>query len=380
MLNRTWYHHAPRLLLTSQSFQFSLAQPSPAYSVESQKINTNFSLLHRSRLISPCTQHLSGVSLLGEWEARSKFLDGELREPLAHIDALGEGLAGDETGLETAGESVTVVIVSMRIMGIFFGYAKKEEDSPSTVGVVDLGLLDSVNGVGRDLDGAVLLCDGGDGGVSALRDDDGARLGSVLLGEFGDQFGDLGDILGLVTVGLCEGESLGLIADDVVGEWRDGVELIFEELRDERSGEAQGEGLVLGRCLFGDGEDRRDANGQEEAANVVVLGFLDERPDGGLLKVVELVLVRGRKMGAEGAVVAGDDNTAAAGGNGLVDAVFGVQTGFLAGFGKDVGVLVLTDATDVHDGVGGKDVLSVQRRVSLVESRSRSRTWSSRRT
>lgn len=94
-----------------------------------------------------------------------------------------------------------------------------------------------------------------------------------------------------------------------------------------------------------------------ETTNVVELGLLNERPDVRLLQVLDLVLVGGSKVGAHAAVVAGDDDTALAGGLGIIDTVFGVNTGLLASLLQDLGILVTADTSNVADGVGGKSVL-----------------------
>lgn len=94
-----------------------------------------------------------------------------------------------------------------------------------------------------------------------------------------------------------------------------------------------------------------------ETTDVVELGLLNERPDVRLLQVLDLVLVGGSKVGAHAAVVAGDDDTALAGGLGIVDTVLGVDTGLLASLLQDLGVLVTANTSDVADGAGGKSVL-----------------------
>lgn len=66
-------------------------------------------------------------------------------------------------------------------------------------------------------------------------------------------------------------------------------------------------------------------------ANVVDLGLLDERPNLGLLKMVKLVFIGGSKVGDHAAVVAGDDNTAFSSRLSLINTVFGVDAGSLAG-------------------------------------------------
>jgi len=84
------------------------------------------------------------------------------------------------------------------------------------------------------------------------------------------------------------------------------------------------------------------------STDIVELGLLNERPDVWLLQVVDLVLVRSGKVSAHAAVVASDDHTALAGGLFLVDAVFCVDTGLLASFLEEIGVLVATDTTDIQ--------------------------------
>lgn len=92
-------------------------------------------------------------------------------------------------------------------------------------------------------------------------------------------------------------------------------------------------------------------------ADIVDLGALDEAPDLGLLEVVQIVVVRGAQVGAETPVVAGDDDAAAAGGLGGLDAVLDAEAGLLDGILEDGGVLVVADAAQVDDAVVGQDVL-----------------------
>jgi mRNA-degrading endonuclease toxin of MazEF toxin-antitoxin module len=73
--------------------------------------------------------------------------------------------------------------------------------------------------------------------------------------------------------------------------------------------------------------------------------------------VVQLVQVCGREIGAQRAVVAGDDDAAAARGSLLVVAVLGADARFGADVLEDLAVLVLANAADVDGGVGGEDVL-----------------------
>lgn len=77
----------------------------------------------------------------------------------------------------------------------------------------------------------------------------------------------------------------------------------------------------------------------------------------GLLEVIKLVLVGSSKVSNHAAVMAGNNNTAFSGGLDIVDTILSVDTGLLAGFCEDVGVLVFTDAANEGDGVLGEDVL-----------------------
>lgn len=92
-------------------------------------------------------------------------------------------------------------------------------------------------------------------------------------------------------------------------------------------------------------------------ADIVDLGALNEAPDLGLLEVVQVVVVRGAQVGAETPVVAGDDDAAAAGGLGGLDAVLDTEAGLLDGVLEDGGVLVVADTAQVDDAVVGQDVL-----------------------
>ena len=65
-------------------------------------------------------------------------------------------------------------------------------------------------------------------------------------------------------------------------------------------------------------------------------------------------------MRAHGAVVAGDDDAAAAGRVGGRHEVFGADAGFFVPGAQGRGVFVRADAADVEGGVGGEDVLVVR--------------------
>lgn len=248
------------------------------------------------------------------------------------MDGLLEGLALDDTGGEATSESIT-----------------------GTVGVVDLGGVDGVDGELLDL---ILALDGNDGRLGALRDDGNALALGVLLGEVGKSLGDLLDIGDTETVGLGVGGGLTLVADHVIPVGSRGVKGLLEELADEGGGEGEDEGLVAAGSLLGELHDGRRADGEVVTTDVVDLSVLDEGPDLGLLQVLKVVVVGGAKLSAHGAVVASDDNTATAGVDLGVDTVLDAETGLLDSIVEDGGVLVVTNTTEVDDAVGGKEVLS----------------------
>lgn len=108
---------------------------------------------------------------------------------------------------------------------------------------------------------------------------------------------------------------------------------------------------LIGLCF------RQSLTGEVVATNVVDIGVLNEAPDLGLLQVVNIVVVGGTKVGAETAVVTGDNNTATAGLNGGVDTVFDTETSSLDSIAENGRVLVLAGTAEVDDAVLGEDVL-----------------------
>ena len=145
--------------------------------------------------------------------------DGQSGEPLSHVDGALERLALGNTGEEAGGEGVA-----------------------STGGVGDLGLVDLVDGEGLDL---ILALDGNNGGLSALGDDGNTLALLVLLGKVGQVLGDGGNVGGLEIVRLGVGGSLGLVTDDVVPVGSGLVELLLEELRNERCVQGESERLLF---------------------------------------------------------------------------------------------------------------------------------------
>lgn len=97
--------------------------------------------------------------------------------------------------------------------------------------------------------------------------------------------------------------------------------------------------------------------GEVVTTNIVHLGALNKAPDLGLLQVVQVVVVGGAQVGAETPVVAGDNDTAAAGGLGGLDAVLDTEAGLLDGVLEDSGILVVADTTEIDDAVVREDVL-----------------------
>ena len=115
--------------------------------------------------------------------------------------------------------------------------------------------------------------------------------------------------------------------------------------------------LVLSGSLLTKGDDGGHTDSQVVTTDVVDLGLLNQRPDLGLLEVLNLVLVGSSEVGAHTAVVTSDDNTTLTGRLGLIDTVLGVDTGLLASPLEDLTVLVLTDTTDVDNGLLREHVL-----------------------
>jgi hypothetical protein len=95
-----------------------------------------------------------------------------------------------------------------------------------------------------------------------------------------------------------------------------------------------------------------------EATNVEDLRVLDLLPDTLLLQMLELVVVGSSEVSAHGAVVAGDDHTAATSGSLLVVEVFGLDASVGRDLLQSLAVLVLANAADVDDRLGLKDVSS----------------------
>lgn len=156
---------------------------------------------------------------------RALLADGESGEPLAHVDGALKSLTLGDTSEEASGEGVT-----------------------STSGVGDVGLVDLVDGESLDV---VLALDGDDGRLGTLSDDGNTLALLVFLGKVGEVLGDGGDVGGLEVVRLGVGGGLGLVADNVVPVRGGLVELLLEELGNERSVQGESEGLRVVSVMVG---------------------------------------------------------------------------------------------------------------------------------
>ena len=93
------------------------------------------------------------------------------------------------------------------------------------------------------------------------------------------------------------------------------------------------------------------------AADEVHFGLLDEVPDLRAGEVLEFVVVGCGQVRAHAAVVAGDDDAAAAGGVAGRGEVFGTHAGGGAGLAEGFGVFVGADGADEEGALGGEHVL-----------------------
>ena len=93
------------------------------------------------------------------------------------------------------------------------------------------------------------------------------------------------------------------------------------------------------------------------ASHVKDLCILYLLPDLVLLQMLNLVVVGGREIGAKRAVVAGDDNTAAACGRLLVVEILGLDASLAHNLLERLAVLVFSDAANVDGRVRLEDIL-----------------------
>lgn len=95
-----------------------------------------------------------------------------------------------------------------------------------------------------DFDGTAGRASGSDSGQSALGHNSNPRAVGVLLGKLGQLLSNLNDVGDAPLVALSISKGLGLVAEGVVGVREDAVELVLEELRNERRGERKHESLL----------------------------------------------------------------------------------------------------------------------------------------
>lgn len=261
----------------------------------------------------------------------TQLLDTESRQPLSHINSGLNSLALYKTSNKSTSKGIT-----------------------SPVSIADLLLF---NGVNWELLWSLLSLGSNDSWESALGDNSNALALVVGLWQIGKVLSDLGNISGLQAVGLSVGKSLTLVTDDNIPVWGGLVKWILEELADEWCGEGDNEGLVVLGGLLSNSHDGLWADGEVVATDVDELGLLDQGPDLWLLQVLHLVVVCSSKVGDHGSVVTSDNDTAAAGLLLWIDAVLDTKAGLLVSLLQDAGILVVTDAAKVDDGVVWEDIL-----------------------
>ena len=151
---------------------------------------------------------------------------------------------------------------------------------------------------------------------------------------------------------LCPAPRLGLVSNNVIPILARLRQWIFEKLRDEWSGQAHDENLIFLRRFLCQCQYRRHADGQMVPADEVHFSLLHQFPDLGRLQMRDLILVGSGQMRAHGAIMAGDDDPATAGGLVGRDEILGADAGFFILGPQGRGVLVGTDAADVEGGIG----------------------------
>jgi len=99
-----------------------------------------------------------------------------------------------------------------------------------------------------------------------------------------------------VRLGVRSG--LSLVRNQNIDVWQKLIELVLEELCDERRRQVKNEDLVLRGGFLSQGQSGLHRDGQVVTSNVEELGVLDLLPDLRLLQMVHLVLVRRGEVGA----------------------------------------------------------------------------------
>lgn len=105
--------------------------------------------------------------------------------------------------------------------------------------------------------------------------------------------------------------------------------------------------LILRRRLLRERQYSWDANRQVISAHIEELRVLHELPDLGLFQMIQLILVRRRKIRAERTVMPGDNDAAAAGRSLFVIAVCGLYARLRTNFFQMLAVFVAANAADV---------------------------------
>lgn len=100
-------------------------------------------------------------------------------------------------------------------------------------------------------------------------------------------------------------------------------------VRNESGREVEDEVFIASHGLLSKGEDGRHADGEMVPLDVVDLGCLDNLPYMRLAQMVDGVLICSSLGSAKAAVMAGDDDAAAASGSGLVELELGVDARLL---------------------------------------------------
>jgi hypothetical protein len=83
--------------------------------------------------------------------------------------------------------------------------------------------------------------------------------------------------------------------------------------------------------------------------------------------MLNLVKIRGGKIGAKGAVMACNNYTTSAGWGALIVAVLSADTGFGGDGFEGFTIFIATDAAYVDSRLRGKDILSFQKLASVFE-------------
>lgn len=103
-----------------------------------------------------------------------------------------------------------------------------------------------------------------------------------------------------------------------------------------------------------------------ETTDKVNLRLLDKRPYPWLLQMLEFILIRRSEMRTQTPIVSRNDHSALARRLHIIDAVFDVKTSLGACFLEDIGVSVPSNASQIDNRVGGKNVLGISPSVSTL--------------